>query len=46
VLKGAGLMSRKTNKMKQKLSKNAGKSRYTRRQKIEKSKINDSPNEG
>jgi len=38
-------MSRKTNKKKQKLSKNAGKSRYTRRQKIEKGKIKDSPSE-
>jgi hypothetical protein len=39
-------MSRKTNKKKQKLSKNAGKSRYTRRQKIEESKIKDLPNNG
>ncbi len=39
-------MSRKTNKKKQKLSKDAGKSRYTRIQKIEKSKIKDSPDEG
>jgi len=38
-------MSRKTNKKKQRLSKDAGKSRYTRRQKIEKGKIKDSPNE-
>jgi hypothetical protein len=39
-------MSRRTNKKKQKLAKNAGKSRYTRRQKIEKSKIKDLPSEG
>lgn len=32
-------MSRKTNRKKQKLSKNAGKSRFTRRLKIEKDKI-------
>jgi len=38
-------MSRKTNKKKQKLAKNAGKSRYTRMQKIEKSKVKDSPSE-
>jgi len=45
VLKGTGLMSRKTNRKKQKLTKDAGKSRYTRMQKIEKSKIKDPPNE-
>ena len=39
-------MNRRTNKKKEKLSKDAGKSRYTRRQKIEKGKIKDSPNEG
>jgi hypothetical protein len=39
-------MSRRTNKKKQKLAKNAGKSRYTRKQKIEKRKIKDLPNEG
>jgi len=38
-------MSRKTNKKKEKLAKNAGKSRYTRKQKIEKSKVKDSPSE-
>jgi len=38
-------MSKKTNKKNQKLSKNAGKSRYTRKQKIEKSKVKDSPSE-
>ncbi len=38
-------MSRKTNKKKQKLSKDAGKSRYTRESKIEKGKILDLPNE-
>jgi hypothetical protein len=39
--KGTGQMSRKTNKKKQKLSKNAGKSRYTRRRNSEKDKIKD-----
>jgi hypothetical protein len=46
VLKGTGLMSRKTNKKKQKLPKNAGKSRYTRRLKIEKGKKEDLSNGG
>jgi hypothetical protein len=37
-------MSRKTNKKKQKLSKDAGKSRYTRKSKMDKGKIWDFPN--
>ena len=39
-------MSRKTNKKKQKLVKDAGKSRYTRRSKIEKGKKEDLLNGG
>ena len=34
-------MSRKSNKKKQKLAKNAGKSRYTRKSKLEKGKTED-----
>jgi hypothetical protein len=44
VLKGVELMSKKTNKKKQKLSKDAGKSRYMRMQKIEKRKVKESWN--
>jgi hypothetical protein len=39
-------MSRKTNKKKEKLLKDAGKSRYTRRLKIEKGRKEDLSNEG
>jgi len=41
--KGVERMSRKTNKKRQKLSRDAGKSRYTRRQNFEKSKTKDLP---